>query len=107
LLTIAHSLTCLFAGVRGVPEALLTRKLRFKALSVRSIIAKVLGAAVTIVLAFQGAGAWAIILGSIAYSAASTCLVLLSLRRRPKYRFAIYETVDVLRFGMFSLADAL
>lgn len=64
--------TCVFLGVRGAPEAMLSRKLRFKALSIRSIVAKLASALVSLGPALLGMGAWSIILGNAAFAAGST-----------------------------------
>lgn len=48
-----------------IPQAQLSMDLRFRELSVIGIVAALLGAAITLVMALHGAGAWSLIVGAV------------------------------------------
>jgi O-antigen/teichoic acid export membrane protein len=78
----------LFAGVAGVPTALLQRKLAFRQLAMRSITATVVSSVVAVVLAFLGAGAWALVAQTVVFAAVRTVSVFLGARWWPSLRFS-------------------
>jgi O-antigen/teichoic acid export membrane protein len=53
--------TFFICGLRVQPDALLKRQMRFKALAIRDIAAISIGVTVAIILAWQGAGYWALV----------------------------------------------
>src|SRR3984885_6821465 len=60
-IALVMSLTFLIGGLRVQHTALLKRQMRFSALAVRDVISYLVGVPVAIVLAFRGAGYWAIV----------------------------------------------
>lgn len=106
-LIVAQATTCLFLAARGVPEALLARKLRFKALAIRNIAAKFLSAVAALACVALGGGAWSIVLANIVFAATSTAMVLAMVARRPRFRPDAPAVWSLLRFGVFSLLDGL
>ncbi|MDB5826417.1 MAG: hypothetical protein JWQ73_637 [Variovorax sp.] len=105
-LIMAQSTTSLLLGIRGIPEAVLVRKLRFKSLARRNIAAKLVGAAVTVALAYGGAGAWSIVLGNVTFAVASTLMVLAILKRWPRFSSEWHHARELLGFGVFSAAHS-
>ncbi|MEM6625621.1 MAG: oligosaccharide flippase family protein [Pseudomonadota bacterium] len=106
-LILAQGTSCLFLGLRCTSEAVLSNQLQFKTLSIRSICAKSAGAAVSIYIAYQGGGAWSIVIGNVAFSAIATALVLTTVPRRPKLRMDLRVTRRLFSYGRFSLLDAV
>ena len=106
-LLIVQGTTCLFAGVRGVPEAIMARKLRFNQISVRSVIAKIASVLVSLLAALLGMGAWSIILGNVAFAVATTVMVLSMTKRIPKFAVRPGPVASLVSFGMFILLEAL
>ncbi len=98
--------TCLLTAVRGVPEALLARELRFKALALRGIVAKIAGALVAIGAAGLHAGAWSIILGNVAFAAASAATIVSIAPRWPRFAWQPQHARSLWSFGVFSVLDA-
>lgn len=98
--------TCLLTAVRGVPEALLARELRFRALAIRGIIAKVAGALVAIGAAWLHAGAWSVILGNVAFAAAATATIASIAPRWPRLAWLPQHARSLWSFGVFSVLDA-
>jgi O-antigen/teichoic acid export membrane protein len=60
-ITLVLALTFLIGGLRVQHEALLKRQMRFFALAVRNVASYVLGVPIAIVMAWKGAGYWAIV----------------------------------------------
>jgi teichuronic acid exporter len=71
-------------GLRGVPEGLLNKELRFKELSLFDAIAVVVSAAVTVLLAWLGFHYWALVLGNL-LAEITRCTIILFVR---PHRFA-------------------
>ncbi|HTI83738.1 MAG TPA: oligosaccharide flippase family protein [Acetobacteraceae bacterium] len=99
--------TCLFAGMRGVPEAIMSRKLRFNQLAVRNIVAKIASAVVSLIAAMLGMGAWSVILGNVAYAFGTTAIVLSMTKRMPRFAFHMEHLARLSSFGIFVLLEAL
>ena len=59
--TLILSLTFLIGGLRVQPDALLKRQMRFPALALRDMAASFLSVPIAIVMAWRGAGYWAIV----------------------------------------------
>lgn len=102
-----QSLATLCHGLRSAPEAVLSRKMRFRALAKRGIAAKTLSAGLTIALALAGTGAWSLVVGNVAFAAISALLVSVSVPRRMRLRLRFSEAGELFTYGRFSLADAL
>jgi O-antigen/teichoic acid export membrane protein len=106
-LLIVQGTTCLFTGVRSVPEAVMARKLRFSQISARGIAAKFASTLVSVAAALLGLGAWSIILGNVAFAASATAMVLSMTKRMPRLAFSLGQVTSFVSFGVFSLLDAL
>jgi O-antigen/teichoic acid export membrane protein len=104
-LLVVQGSTCLLTGLRGVPEALLARELRFRSLSIRSIVAKTAGALVALGAALLGAGAWSIVLGNVTFSFISTITIFSIIEKYPKIIYSPRHVVDLWSFGIYSLLD--
>ena len=83
----ALSLTIPLVGLGVVPTALLTRHLRMKELTIRSIGAAVVSCAVAVPLAINGFGIWALVAQHVVYAFTSTVLVWRASRWSPRFRF--------------------
>jgi O-antigen/teichoic acid export membrane protein len=59
-ITFAVSLTFLIGGLRVQHDALLRRQMRFTSMSIRDVASSAMGVTVAIVMAWKGAGYWAI-----------------------------------------------
>lgn len=67
--------TCFLLGLRGAPEAIIVRKLRFKSLSLRNIAAKTASSIIYVGLALAGAGAWSLTWSNVAFSFIATWMI--------------------------------
>jgi PST family polysaccharide transporter len=96
----ALSLTIPLIGIGIVPTALLTRHLRMKALTIRSIGAATASCALAVVLAIEGFGVWALVSQHITYTFMSTLLVWSAVRWRPRMSFTWDAARELLWFSL-------
>ena len=101
-----QAVTCLLLGIRGIPEAVFARKLRFKLLSRCNMAAKLIGGSLTIGLALTGFGAWCVVLGNVGFALVATLGMVIYQSRRPRFRPHWGYTKELSGFGVFSVADA-
>lgn len=104
-LLLVQATTCLMTAVRIIPEAVLTKKFRFKAISIRTMSAKTVSALVSIGLALAGWGAFSVVIGNVAFALVSLALVWKAVARKPKPRFDRQRLVQLLGFGIYTLLD--
>ena len=94
------SLTILIGAFGSVPEALLRRALRFKEISVLTLVGTVTANLVTLALAYAGYGVWALVVGALVRS----CLlsigywIVLRFSCWPHFRFS--RLGGIIRFGL-------
>jgi PST family polysaccharide transporter len=105
-LIIVQGSICILTGLRGIPEAILARKLRFRALSIRGMAAKIAGAVITIALAVLGAQEWSLIIGNVVFAVVATGTVWMASARWPKIRFQVRHLWEILAFGRYTLVEA-
>lgn len=82
--------TLTLSGPAVVPQALLQRDLRFRALARIEVVSQVLGSVVAIALAWLGAGCWSLVVQVLVAQviASSTTLVVAGYRPRGRFSFA-------------------
>lgn len=88
-------------------EALFQRDLRFKLLAVVQIVADAANTALAFVLALEGYGAWALVLGTLTGAALNSAgLFALGVRHWPvRFTFQPSQIKSHLRFGAYQLAN--
>lgn len=84
----AFSICFLLGSLTSVPNALLIRVMRFKAVQIRVILGNLVGGAVAVGLAFAGFGAWAIVGGEITNRSVALVTIWLQSHWRPKLVFS-------------------
>ncbi|HEY0698673.1 MAG TPA: lipopolysaccharide biosynthesis protein, partial [Micromonospora sp.] len=92
----------LFQGFSVVPEALLRRELRFRAVAVRTLLAAVLSGIVGIGLALAGAGVWALVGQQLVNAVVSMVAVWTVCRWRPSRRPRLGAIRDLWVFSAHS-----
>ena len=96
----ALSLAIAISGPATVPEFLLRRRLRFRALAAAELSSQALGyGLVAIAMAAHGFGAWALVWGTVARQGVFAAAVLMAAPRLPRPGLARRETGEVLRAG--------
>lgn len=105
-LTRVISIAILANAVTSVPAARFTRDLEFRALSIIETLQIVVGALITLFLAWRGFGAWALAIGSLSAVALRTFAIVVVARfsLRPLFNFTGIR--DEFRFGGLFLAKS-
>ena len=86
-------------GVRTVPYALLSRDLRFKVQAMVDVVDALTQLAVTLVLAFAGAGYWALALGNVAARVAGTVVAVAACPHPVRWPWPLSPIASAIRFG--------
>ena len=96
----AMSLVIAISGLATVPEFLLQRQLRFRALAAAELLSQVFGyGLVAIAMASLGFGVWALVWGTVAREAVLAAAVFVAAPRLPRPGLARREAGEVLRTG--------
>ncbi|MGY5882417.1 lipopolysaccharide biosynthesis protein [Modestobacter lacusdianchii] len=103
----ALAVSLFISGLSSVPAALMQKDLRFRELAVRQVLATVLSVVVAIVLAFAGAGAWALVAQTLVRVTISTIVLWATAGFRPRRTFSVAEMRVMSAFGAKSLGAHL
>jgi PST family polysaccharide transporter len=94
------SLVCIPMALTSVPMALFRRELRMSTFAARTVVCYVVGAAVSIPMAVDGFGAFALVYGQIAQWITAVIVVGMISAWRPRFRFSVRAFVDLGRFSV-------
>ena len=94
------SLSILLVVLQSVPVALMRRRMQFKLLSVQDVISTGVGQVLAIVLALNGAGAWALVGQMLSYQVFAGCLAWRAARWCPSLDFSQPQFLAMGRFGI-------
>jgi teichuronic acid exporter len=97
----------LLASFAPVQQALLIRAMDFRTQAIIEIAANLLGGAVTVVLAWQGYGAWALVAQALTWGVAKSGLLWLLRPWRPNGRFSRASLAALWPFSWRLLATSL
>ncbi len=89
----------LLSGLGSVPEALLTRDMKFRPLATRTIASTLCGIATAIALALVGAGVWALVGQMMVQALVATALLWWHVTFRPVLAVEPRRARGLLRFG--------
>lgn len=95
-------LTLIFQMITVVPNALLTRAMNFRAMAIRTSIASVIAALVSLSILYLGFGIWALVAAQLTSVAANMIGALVSVKWFPRLTMDISALKDFWRFGVFS-----
>lgn len=87
------------ASVSSIPEAILRRRMEFKSLSIRTLVANVAGGIVAVVAAFAGWGVWALVALSLTKTLVSTIVLWIATGWLPGLTYSISHVKDLFSFG--------
>lgn len=94
------SLAFIINAISGVQIALFRRKLAFKVLAVRTLIANVIGGVAGITMAFLGYGVWSLVGQQLLMSGTGAIILWTASTWRPTFRFSRRHFVDLFSFGI-------
>jgi O-antigen/teichoic acid export membrane protein len=101
------SLSFLISSLQVIPEALMLREMRFRALELRMMTATLVGGAIAIAIAASGGGAWAIIGQQVTTVAVSASLLLALSKWRPALRFSAESARSMGTFSAYMVGHRL
>jgi len=90
-----------------VPDALLTKRLDFRARTSAELVGSLVSGVLAIVLAFQGFGVWSLVFQAVAASVLRTTMLWLLSKWRPRGRFSVASFRRLLGFGGYMLLTNL
>lgn len=94
------STTLFISGLSILQQAILERNLAFQILAKVELIAIALGSTVGIFLALLGNGVWSLVYQSLVVALATTILLWLSTKWRPRLSFSWHEIKSVSRYSL-------
>ena len=94
------SLGFLISGFSSVQEAIFQRKLAFKSLAIRSLVAVILGGIVGVTMAFMGFGVWSLVGQQLTNSFAQVLVLWWVSDWRPGFRFSPQHFKELFAFGV-------
>src|SRR5260370_29758630 len=94
-----------FAAMSVVPTAILTREMRFKAVTMRSTLAAACGAVAGVAAALCDAGVWALVAQQIVTVSIASLLLWLSVSWRPGSRMTRHAFWGIAAFGIGVLGN--
>ena len=98
-IALVSSLNFLAGGLRVQPNALLRRQMRFSAMVFRDILAQALGVLVAIIMAWRGAGYWAIVAQPLAMNLTQMAVTWVLVRWKPGLPRRDGQVGSMLLFG--------
>ncbi|NJK38557.1 MAG: lipopolysaccharide biosynthesis protein [Oscillatoriales cyanobacterium RM2_1_1] len=87
-------------SLRHVQEAILSRKMAFKIMAIRTLIAIFLGGIVGIVMAISGFGVWSLVSQQIVFESVSVLVLWQAVDWRPEWQFSRRHFQDLFSFGI-------
>lgn len=101
------SLALPIIALSQTPAALLEREFHFRALSIRQLVGVLAGSAVAVLLAFAGAGVWALVAQTLVASTVSVITLWASTSWRPRFEFSIVSLRNLGSVGVTVLGIEL
>ncbi len=83
-----------------VPQALLARRLRFRAIALRSLVSRFAGGTVGIILALSGWGVWSLVAQELTGVLAEAVVLWTVTAWRPHWRFSRRHWLELFTFGI-------
>lgn len=94
-----QSLSLIINSFAIVQSNQLVKQLRFKELSIRNVIASLIGTVVAIIMAFLGYGVWSLVCSTLISSIVSVFLLWNMSKWRPTLEFSIKSLKELFTFG--------
>ncbi len=101
------ALSMVFSALSTIPVARLRRELRFKELTLRSLISRIAGAVVGIALAYSGYGVWSLVAQALTTGGVATAILWITEVWRPRLRFSTSHLRQLGEIGVPILATQI
>lgn len=99
--------TILFAGVKNIQQAYVSKYMQFKKFFLATLGGTVFSGIVGIVLAYKGAGAWALVIQHITNTFVDTVILWFAVKWRPKGKFKFKKLQNLFSYGWKLLVSSL
>lgn len=94
-----YGITLFIGALISILNAKIARKMQFRKQMLSSIIGIIVSGSIGIYLAFQGIGIWALVIQQIIYQSISCIILFFLVDFRPKRKFSIERTKELISFG--------
>src|SRR3546814_12963145 len=101
------SLCHVIGSLGSIPLAVLRRYKKFKPIALRSLYARLFGAAAALLLVVSGQGIWSLIAQYMVQIALNAILVWPAVEWRPRLRFSLPHLFQLLSFGIFAICSSI
>jgi O-antigen/teichoic acid export membrane protein len=101
------SLTLVIAGVKGIQQAYVSKKMLFKRFFFSTLGGTIFSAFFGIILAYKGAGAWALVAQQLSNAAIDTIILWITVKWRPKRMFSFKRLKELFSYGWKLLLSSL
>jgi len=101
------SIGFLISGLSSTQQAILHRKLAFKSLAIRTLVAQVVGGASGVTLALLGFGVWSLVAQSLMIGVAGAVVLWRVSDWRPGFRFSKRHFKELFSFGLNIVGNKL
>jgi len=94
------SASVILTNIGSVQEAILMKSLNFRSITIRDIIANIVGGVGGVVSAFLGYGVWSLVIRTLMTDLLRTVLLWIIARWRPSFRISIAMIRPLINFGI-------
>jgi O-antigen/teichoic acid export membrane protein len=101
------ALRLVFDAGLTVPAALITRKMEFRVIALRTTVANGIGAVLCIWMVIHGYALWALVLSQVVTSFVALVVTLFAAGWRPKLAFSLSALRELRSFGLYSMGGRL
>lgn len=92
-------LTLFFMAIKEVPNRILARQFEFKKRSQSEFASIMVSLITSVILAFNGYGVWALVIGELVKYAVVSLLIIYFAKWRPDFKFSITIAKQLLKYG--------
>lgn len=93
------------AAIGRVHAAILTKRMNFKSLTIRDVVATIVGGGIGLIAAFSDFGLYSLVFQQIASVATATILLWISIKWRPKLEFSKVEVKKLIGYSSYVFFD--
>lgn len=106
-LTRAAGLTVVISGIKNIQLAYVSKRMMFKKFFAATIGGTIFSGVLGILMAYNGAGAWALVAQSVSNTLIDTLILWLTVKWRPQGKFKMERLKDLFSYGWKLLASSV
>jgi O-antigen/teichoic acid export membrane protein len=95
------------AAMGKVQDAILTKRLDFKSLTIRSIVATIVGGVLGVIAAYSDFGVYSLVIQQIALTVTATLMLWYATKWRPKLEYSSFEVKRLFSYSSYVFFDRL